>query len=66
MSSLTNVTRIVLLLLYFVCLLSQKGEEELMEYFRHKYSESSAAERYGEGEEMSDEIMQQGLLPGVK
>lgn len=38
----------------------------MIEYFRNKYSESSAAERYGEGEEMSDEIMQQGLLPGVK
>jgi len=47
-------------------LCSQKGEEEIIEYLQHKYSETSAAERYGEGEEMSDEIMQQGLLPGVK
>jgi hypothetical protein len=58
--------RLLLLTLHYACFSSQKGEEELMEYFRHKYSESSAAERYGEGEEMSDEIMQQGLLPGVK
>lgn len=32
-----------------------------------KYADnSSTANRFGEGEEMSDEITQQGLLPGVK
>ncbi|XP_041365560.1 transcription elongation factor SPT5-like [Gigantopelta aegis] len=41
-------------------------EDEIEEYYRNKYSEKSVAERYGEGEEMSDEITQQGLLPGVK
>jgi transcription elongation factor SPT5 len=45
----------------------QKGEEEMVKYFKTKYGgEMSMAERYGEGEEMSDEITQQGLLPGVK
>lgn len=43
-------------------------EEEIEEYYRRKYAEeSSAANRFGEGgEEMSDEITQQTLLPGVK
>lgn len=43
-------------------------EEEIEEYYRRKYAEeSSAAMRFGEGgEEMSDEITQQTLLPGVK
>ncbi|XP_071104525.1 transcription elongation factor SPT5-like [Haliotis cracherodii] len=41
-------------------------EDEIEEYYRQKYGETPAAERYGEGEEMSDEITQQGLLPGVK
>ena len=44
---------------------SQK-EEEIEEYYRRKYAENSVADRFGEGEEMSDEITQQGLLPGVK
>ncbi len=44
---------------------SQK-EDEIEEYYRRKYADTSAAERFGEGEEMSDEITQQGLLPGVK
>lgn len=41
-------------------------EDEIEEYYRQKYADSTAAGRYGEGEEMSDEITQQGLLPGVK
>ncbi|KAK8402706.1 hypothetical protein O3P69_000806 [Scylla paramamosain] len=43
-------------------------EEEIEEYYRRKYAdETSAALRFGEGgEEMSDEITQQTLLPGVK
>ena len=44
---------------------SQK-EDEIEEYYRQKYADSSTAERFGEGEDMSDEITQQGLLPGVK
>ena len=44
---------------------SQK-EDEIEEYYRRKYAENSVADRFGEGEEMSDEITQQGLLPGVK
>ena len=41
-------------------------EDEIEEYYRRKYADSAAVERFGEGEEMSDEITQQGLLPGVK
>lgn len=46
---------------------SQK-EEEIEEYLRNKYADESAALRhFGEGgEEMSDEITQQTLLPGIK
>lgn len=43
-------------------------EEEIEEYYRRKYAEeTSAAMRFGEGgEEMSEEITQLTLLPGVK
>ncbi len=41
-------------------------EDEIEEYYRQKYADSTAVGLYGEGEEMSDEITQQGLLPGVK
>lgn len=46
---------------------SQK-EDEIEEYLRKKYAdESVAAKHFGDGgEEMSDEITQQTLLPGVK
>lgn len=46
---------------------SQK-EDEIEEYLRKKYADESAAARhFGDGgEEMSDEITQQTLLPGVK
>ncbi|XP_011641792.1 transcription elongation factor SPT5 [Pogonomyrmex barbatus] len=46
---------------------SQK-EDEIEEYLRKKYAdESLAARHFGDGgEEMSDEITQQTLLPGVK
>lgn len=46
---------------------SQK-EHEIEEYLRKKYAdESIAARHFGDGgEEMSDEITQQTLLPGVK
>ena len=43
-------------------------EREIEEYYRQRYNEDSAAiARFGEGgEEMSDEITQQTLLPEVK
>lgn len=46
---------------------SQK-EDEIEEYLRKKYADESAVARhFGDGgEEMSDEITQQTLLPGVK
>lgn len=46
--------------------LDSQKEDEMVDYFRRKYAETSAADRFGEGEGMSDEITQQGLLPGVK
>lgn len=50
----------------FYC--STQKEHEIEEYLRKKYADDSAALRhFGDGgEEMSDEITQQTLLPGVK
>jgi len=47
---------------------SSQKEDEIEEYLRKKYADESAALRhFGDGgEEMSDEITQQTLLPGVK
>jgi hypothetical protein len=47
---------------------SHKDEDELAEYLRNKYAdEGTVARHFGDGgEEMSDEITQQTLLPGVK
>lgn len=47
---------------------SSQKEDEIEEYLRKKYAdESIAARHFGDGgEEMSDEITQQTLLPGVK
>ncbi|KAL4224649.1 Transcription elongation factor SPT5 [Mactra antiquata] len=47
-------------------LMNSQTEDEIEAYYRQKYGDSSALDRFGEGEEMSDEITQQGLLPGVK
>ncbi|KAH3888745.1 transcription elongation factor SPT5-like [Dreissena polymorpha] len=47
-------------------LMNSQNEDEIEAYYRQKYGDSSAMDRFGEGEEMSDEITQQGLLPGVK
>ncbi|XP_045177406.2 transcription elongation factor SPT5-like [Mercenaria mercenaria] len=47
-------------------LMNNQTEDEIEAYYRQKYGDSSALDRFGEGEEMSDEITQQGLLPGVK
>lgn len=53
-------------MLTFFC--STQKEHEIEEYLRKKYADDSAALRhFGDGgEEMSDEITQQTLLPGVK
>lgn len=51
---------------FALILFSSQREDELEEYYRNKYGQTSVAARFGEGEEMSDEITQQGLLPGVK
>lgn len=47
---------------------SSQKEDEIEEYLRKKYAdESVVARHFGDGgEEMSDEITQQTLLPGVK
>jgi len=45
---------------------SNKDEDQMVEYFTKKYGGESAARFLGDGEDMSDEITQQGLLPGVK
>ena len=46
---------------------SNRDEEEMEEYFRRKYADAAATQdMYGDGEDMADEISQQGLLPGVK
>ena len=52
--------------LHLCCCYSSQTEDEIEEYYRQKYGDNSALDRFGEGEEMSDEITQQGLLPGVK
>ena len=46
----------------------QMDADEIEEYYRKRYNEDTAAiARFGQGgEEMSDEITQQTLLPGVK
>ena len=41
-------------------------EDEIEAYYKSRFGDSSTADRFGEGEEMSDEITQQGRLPGVK
>ncbi|KAK7098266.1 transcription elongation factor SPT5-like [Littorina saxatilis] len=41
-------------------------EDEIEAYYKQRFGDSSATDRFGEGEEMSDEITQQGRLPGVK
>lgn len=48
--------------------ISSQKEDELEEYLRKKYADESVAKRhFGDGgEEMSDEITQQTLLPGIK
>lgn len=47
---------------------SSQKEDEIEEYLRKKYADESVPMRhFGDGgEEMSDEITQQTLLPGVK
>jgi Spt5 transcription elongation factor, acidic N-terminal. len=66
-SSLCNGCVIFFCLLMCTFFSSQK-EDEIEEYLRKKYADESAPMRhFGDGgEEMSDEITQQTLLPGVK
>lgn len=48
---------------------SNQKEDEIEEYLRKKYADADgqARRRFGDGgEEMSDEITQQTLLPGIK
>ena len=48
------------------CCAASESAEEIEQYYRNKYADAEGAYKFGEGEEMSDEITQQGLLPGVK
>lgn len=52
----------------FVYVISSHREDEIEEYLRKKYADETVAVRhFGDGgEDMSDEITQQTLLPGVK
>lgn len=47
---------------------SSQKEDEIEEYLRKKYADASTTRKhFGDGgEEMSDEITQQTLLPGIK
>ena len=36
------------------------------EFYRRRWTDTNAADRFGDGEDLSDEITQQGLLPDVK
>ena len=51
---------------YLLIDICSQNEEEIEEYLRRKYADSATVDRFGEGTGMSDEITQQGLLPGVK
>ncbi|XP_071795435.1 transcription elongation factor SPT5-like [Asterias amurensis] len=46
-------------------LLSHQKEDEIAEYYKRKYAETSARS-YADEDEVPDQITQQGLLPGVK
>ncbi len=55
-------------LILFCLNCSSSKEEEVEEYFRKKYADEATVTRhFGDGgEDMTDEITQQTLLPGVK
>ncbi|XP_067948038.1 transcription elongation factor SPT5-like [Watersipora subatra] len=42
-----------------------KNEDELEEFYRRRWTDTDVQNRFGDGENMSDEITQQGLLPDV-
>ena len=65
---MSNTSKLCVLKLTFANFLSSQKEDEIEEYLRKKYADESIATRhFGDGgEEMSDEITQQTLLPGVK
>lgn len=43
-----------------------RDEVEIEAYYKQRFGDTSSTDRFGDGEEMSDEITQQGRLPGVK
>lgn len=53
---------------YIFSYASTQKEDEIEEYLRKRYADESIARRhFGDGgEEMSDEITQQTLLPAIK
>lgn len=62
-----NVSRSFIAGLISVAFVSSQKEDEIEEYLRKKYADETVAAHFGDGgEEMSDEITQQTLLPGVK
>lgn len=46
-------------------LIHRQDPEAIERYYREKYANADSG-RFGEGEQMSDEIRQQSKLPGVK
>lgn len=54
--------------MYYSFYFSTQKEDEIEEYLRKRYADESLARRhFGDGgEEMSNEIMQQTLLPAIK
>lgn len=47
-------------------LLYRQDEEAIERYYRERYETTMVESRFGEGEQMSNEISQQALLPGIK
>ncbi len=44
----------------------EDNAEELANYFKQRYSRQNENERFGQSDQLSDTIIQQKLLPGVK
>lgn len=40
--------------------------KEIADYFKHRYSKNNDSSRFGSSDQLSDTIIQQQLLPGVK
>lgn len=43
-----------------------EDEEKINEYYKQRYAYSGPSHSYGQGEQMSDDISQHSILPGVK